>query len=268
MTTTTHTVHLDGIGPVDLTVEESGAGRPVLLLHGGGGPATVSPFAEALSTSHPARALVPTHPGFGGTPRPAGLDSVPLLADLYLTLLEDLDLTDVLVVGSSIGGWLAAEIATRNPARVSGVVLVDAVGLDVPGHPVADFFALSPEELATLSWADPTGRAIDPATLPEAARAVLLGNRSAIETYAGRAMVDTTLGDRLPGVAVPTLVLWGAADGIVDLAVAHAFAALAPGSRLEVIGDAGHLPHLEQPDAALRIVRDFAEEHALRADVR
>ncbi|KAA0940212.1 alpha/beta fold hydrolase, partial [Streptomyces apricus] len=144
MTSSTHTLEL-GPHALDVTVDVQGQeGRPFLLLHGGGGPQTVTPFAALLAEQRPARVLTPFHPGFGGTPRPEWLADVPALARVYARLLDALDLRDVTVVGNSIGGWIAAELALLGSERVGGVVLVNAVGLRVPGHPVADTFPLTP----------------------------------------------------------------------------------------------------------------------------
>ena len=133
--TNTYTVTVDGIGTVPVTVTQRGEGRPFLLLHGGAGSQSVDGFAELLSTAEPARVLTPLHPGFGGTPRPEGLDSMPGLARLYVQLIDDLGLTGVTVIGNSIGGWIAAEIALLGSPRVSDVILVDAGGLRIEDHP-------------------------------------------------------------------------------------------------------------------------------------
>src|SRR5689334_11341664 len=95
-----------------LTLLEAGPahGRPVLVLHGGGGPLTVAGIARHLSESGAARTLTPVHPGWDGTPRPGWCTGVDDLALAYLHLLQDRDLRDVLVVGSSLGGWIAAEM--------------------------------------------------------------------------------------------------------------------------------------------------------------
>src|SRR5437762_1558479 len=105
-----------------------------LLLHGGAGPASFEALATLLEKD--AAVLTPTHPGFGGTTRPPELHSVGGLARHYLELLDELDLDDVVVVGNSLGGWIAAEMAIAGSPRIAGVVLVDAVGAEVPGHPV------------------------------------------------------------------------------------------------------------------------------------
>ncbi len=161
------TVPVDGIGAVEVTVTEYGSGQPFLLLHGGAGPQSVTGFAERFAAAHDVRVLVPTHPGFGGTARPESLSSVPGLAALYNSLLDRLDLTDVTVMGNSIGGWIAAEIALLISPRVSGIVLIDAVGMEVAGHPVADFFAMTMDQVFDRSFHDPRHAfRIDPATLP------------------------------------------------------------------------------------------------------
>ncbi|MHA3700804.1 alpha/beta fold hydrolase [Jatrophihabitans sp. YIM 134969] len=251
----TVTLDVPTLGPVEVALAEYGAGAPVLLLHGGGGPATVTPWAESLEG---ARVLVPVHPGFDGTERPPGLDSVRGLAAVYAALLDAVDLRDVLVVGNSLGGWVAAELAALGSPRVAGVVLVDAVGLDVPGHPVVDFFTLTPHQVAELSWFDPTGRVLDPAAMPPPARERLAANRASLGIYGGDTMTDPTLAARLATVTVPVRVVWGEADRIADVEVGRAFARAVPGGSFTLLERAGHLPQLEAPAALTAVVREFA----------
>ena len=260
-TTTTITVPTP-TGPVPVTLTEQGAGHPVLLLHGGAGPRSVAGFAELLAGTRDARVLTPTHPGFDGTPRPEHLTSITDLAVLHLGLLEALDLTGVTVVGNSVGGWTAAEMALLSDPRVAGVVLVDAVGLASDTDPIVDFFALTMDQVTDLSYADPDRFRLDVDALPEAARQAVAANRATLLAYGGTTMADPTLLGRLPEIAVPTLVVWGAADRVVPPSHGAAYAAAVPGARLEVIDDAGHLPQLETPDRLTALVRAFAEEHA------
>ena len=254
MTTTVYNLKLDGVGPVELTVDEQGEGRPFLLLHGGGGPGTVAGFGALLAGSRPARVISPTHPGFGGTPRPEALHTVAGLAGLYVALLDQLGLDDVTVVGNSIGGWIAAEMALLASPRVSGIILVNGVGIQVPDHPIADFFSLTMDQVTQLSYHDPDRFRIDPATLPPAAQAGMAGNRATLAVYAGTAMSDPTLAGRLSVVETPTRVLWGDSDQIVDPDYGRAFAAAIPSARFQLLTDTGHLPQLETPDQLLQAI--------------
>jgi len=243
---------------VPVTLSDVGAGAPVLLLHGGGGPASVAPFAPHLADRLGVRVLTPTHPGFAGTERPDELATISQLAALYARLLDELDLDDVTVVGNSIGGWIALELALLGSPRVGRVVVVDAVGVEVVDHPVADFFALTFPELAALSYHDPDRFRIDPDVLPPEARAVLAANRAALAVYAGAGMTDPTLLARLRDVTVPTLVVWGEADRIADPGYGRVLADAIPGAELKVLPRTGHLPQLETPDALADAVEQFA----------
>lgn len=260
-TTTQHTVSLDGLGPVEVSVTEygSGYGQPFLFLHGGAGPQSVTGFAEKFAAAHDVRVLVPTHPGFGGTARPEALTTVSGLASLYNALLDQLALTDVTIIGNSIGGWITAEIALLKSPRVSGIVLIDAVGIEVPGHPVADFFSLTMDQVFRLSFHNPEPFRIDPTTLPPAAQAIAAGNRTAISVYAGSAMADPTLVARLGSLEVPTLVLWGESDGIVDVDYGRAYAAAIPMAQFQLLPETGHSPQQETPDQVIHAVWDSAE---------
>jgi pimeloyl-ACP methyl ester carboxylesterase len=263
-TATTHSLTVSDLGQVALTVDERGDGRPFLLLHGGGGPQSVAGFAALLSTAEHARVLSPTHLGFGGTVRPDALDSIAKLAMLYAALLEQRDLRDVSVVGNSIGGWIAAELALRAPSRLSSLILVDAVGIAVPEHPIVDFFSLTLDQVAQLSYHDPDTFRVDPATLSAEAQTLMAGNRAALAVYGGTAMADPTLRGRLAGLTMPTLVLWGESDRIVDPDYGRAYAEAIPGAGFEVLPATGHLPQIETPEQLLRAVWPFADAHATR----
>ncbi len=257
-TTATVTVTADGIGAVPVTYGDRGTGPAFLLLHGGAGPQSVTGFADQLAEAGPGRVITPVHPGFAGTPRPAGLDSVAGLARLYAVLLDELGLAGVTVIGNSVGGWIAADMAVTGSARITGLVLVDACGIEVPGHPVADFFSLTLDQVAELSYHDPGPFRIDPATMSAEQRAAMAGNREALAVYGGAAMADPGLRARLGQVSVPTLVVWGDSDRIVDPDYGRAFAAAIPGARFRLLEATGHVPQIETPAPLLGAIRDFA----------
>jgi pimeloyl-ACP methyl ester carboxylesterase len=232
-------------------------GRPVLLLHGGAGPQSVTGFADLLAERGPAHVIAPTHPGFGGTPRPESLVTIKGLAELYVGMLDELDLTDVTVIGNSIGGWITAEMALLGSPRVGRVVLVDAVGIEVPDHPVVDFFALDLAQVAEFSYHDPAPYRIDPSTMSAAQQAVMAGNRAALAVYGGTAMTDPGLAARLAGVTVPALVLWGDSDRIVDPDYGRAYADAIPTARFQLLPATGHVPQIETPDQLCLAIIDF-----------
>ncbi|MGA2827496.1 MAG: alpha/beta fold hydrolase [Streptosporangiaceae bacterium] len=265
--TTTHTVTVPGIGAVPVTFTERGEGRPFLLLHGGAGPQSVDGFAALLATSRPARVLTPVHPGFVGTPRPDNLDSIGGLAKLYVQLIEELGATGVTVVGNSIGGWIAAEIALLNSPRISHVVLVDAAGLRIEAHPAPDFFSLSLDQVTDLSYFNPDKFRIDLDKVPAPQKAIIAANRATMARYGGNPMDDPSLLGRMPAAAVPVLVIWGAADRMIPIEQGEAYAAAIPGAEFQVISDAGHLPQLETPDKLLRMVWDFSTAPAGHPEV-
>ena len=230
---------------------EQGSGRPILVLHGGGGPQTVFGLASALSRR--AHVLTPTHPGFAGEPRPEWFDSIDDLAFAYLDLLERLDLRDVLVIGSSMGGWIASAMALRDTTRLSGLVLVDAGGIQVEGHPIADVSSLTPDELSALSFHNPA------TVTPEQVGARAANFRALYVYDQGQGMGDPKLRRRLRRVRIPALVVWGESDGVIDPEYGRVYAQSFPDARFQLIPEAGHLPQIEQPERLLTLVWEFAD---------
>ena len=249
--TAIHELSVDGVGPVQVTVTERGEGAPVLILHGGGGPLTVRVFADLVAARRRLRVVTPTHPGFAGTHRPEKLNDIGRLAATYVELLAEMDLSHVTVLGNSIGGWIASEVVLLDASRIGALVLVDGVGIEVPGHPVADFFSLTPRQVAELSYCDPDRFGIDPAKLPPEALQAMAGNRATLAVYAGKGMSDATLVQRLADVPTPTKVIWGECDRIVDPDFGRAFAAAIPNARFQLLTSAGHLPQIETPEELL-----------------
>jgi pimeloyl-ACP methyl ester carboxylesterase len=252
MTTGAYTLELPGGVPV--TVRERDGARAFLLLHGGAGPASVAGFGDLLAAREGARVIMPTHPGFDGTPRPEAVRTIRDLAGLYAALLDRLDASGVTLLGNSIGGWVAAELALLGSPRVAAAVLVDAVGVVVPGHPVTDITGLAPEQLRALSFHDPSRAPVPGGAGPTPE--LVAGNMAALGTYGGRSMTDPTLLARLADLDLPVHVVWGAADGIVTPEYGRALAAAIPGARFTLLPEAGHLPQIEAPERLLDLVRE------------
>ena len=258
-TSTTRTIDLPS--GVSIAFAENGVndeGSGVLLLHGGAGPRTMAGLAAALSQH--AYVVTPTHPGFEGTPRTDGTSSVADLADAYLELLDALGLTGVMVIGSSIGGWIASEMATRDAkARLGCVVLINATGVEVDGEEVTDVRGMAPAEISKLSFANPAFRP-DFASLTDEQRTGLAANQQAMAVYSGQTLYyDPTLRDRLQGVTVPALVLWGEQDGVAPAGYGRAYAASFPHGRFVPVPDAGHFPQVEQLGLTMEAIGDFVD---------
>ncbi|HEX4444884.1 MAG TPA: alpha/beta fold hydrolase [Galbitalea sp.] len=239
-------------------VTELGSGRPALVLHGGGGPFTVAPLVQHLAeTTH---VIAPTHPGFNGTPTDASITSVRSLADAYADFLIERDLHGVIVVGSSVGGWLAAELALGSAAdRIAGIVLINGVGVQVDGHSVRSLAGLTPQEIAQFSFHDPLKLQVPPPT-PEGI-AIAKGNAATLAALSGPDSVDPTLLGRLAAAHAPALVIWGVSDRVVDEDYGRAFAAAIPGAEFTLIPDAGHLPYLENAAEVWAALDPFVASH-------
>jgi pimeloyl-ACP methyl ester carboxylesterase len=249
------TIAIQGI---DLQVVRQGAGTPLLLLHGGDGPQGYAPLVQRLAERFDV--IAPTHPGFAGSPIPEHFDAVADLVYLYLDLLDALNVRDVVLMGFAMGGWIAAELAVRNTTRLAQLILVDTVGIK-PGErdtrDIADIFAAPAPEVAQWLFHDPS-RAPNLTTMTDAQLTVLASDRIAHAMYTWDPyMHNPKLRYRLHRITVPTLLIWGASDGVVSVAYAKAYRAMIPGAQLVVIPEAGHLPHVEQPGLLLQHVLSF-----------
>ncbi len=246
---------------MELEVIRRGAGRPVLLLHG---IQSVDPRARFLDLlGRRAEVIAPSHPGFGHSERPADFETVYDLVRLYLDVLEALPYQKVTLVGLSFGGWLAAEIAVTCGHRLDRLVLVDALGIKISDRETADIldvFNTSPQEVRRRSWHDPARSAPDYNTMSDDELVVRARNWDALCLYGWHPyMYNPQLKRWLRRITVPTLVLWGASDGIVPPSYGRAYSALIPGARFQLIDGAGHYPEIEQPDAFVDHLVAFLE---------
>ena len=250
------------VAGVELEVLEAGAGPPLVLLHGFVPVGPDAPFVERLGRH--AEIIAPTHPGFGHSTRPPDFDTVYDLVHLYGALLEQLPHERVTLLGLSFGGWLAAEIAVACRHRIGKLILVDAVGIKVSGPAtpdILDVFNTSPAEVRRRAWHDPARSAPDFDEMADDALVAHARSRDALCLYAWHPYMYTPQLRRWLGtIRVPTLVLWGASDGIVTPDYGRAYARLIPGARFELIADAGHHPEIERPEAFVARVVAFLKE--------
>ena len=239
------------IAGIDLEVHDQGKGEPLLFLHSAQG---FDPRHEISGILAQRRRLVaPSHPGFGRSSLPDWLDSVDDIAYVYLELLDSLKLPTVDLVGCSIGGWIAAEIATKVPERVRKLVMVGAVGvktgpverLDVP-----DIFAMPQDKVDELLFADPAKMKMDPSKMTDEEIGIRVRNRETLALLAWEPwMHDPKLKHRLQRCTMPALFIRGDKDGLVSAQYMERYAALLPKSSMKTIPGAGHAPQIEQPKA-------------------
>jgi pimeloyl-ACP methyl ester carboxylesterase len=251
-----HRVTVRG-GKFSTVVRRAGRGAPLVFLHGAGGPLRDAPFLEDLARDF--TVLAPEHPGFGAGEGIEHLDDVHDFALYYLELLEELRLERPRLLGHSFGGMLAAEIAALAPKEIPGLVLVCPTGLWLDAVPIPDFFTFPPEQLVKTALHDPLGpvgkmllaQFHDPALAVESQRCLASAAKFLWP------IPDKGLKKRIHRLRMPTLVVWGASNGLIPTAYAEAFHAAIPGSRLAILNGAGHLPMLEQREAFVDAVRRF-----------
>ncbi len=267
--------------PVSLTEEQldtavgkiqlfrAGAGAPIVYLHSAAGETTHGALEE-LADDH--EILVPVFPGFGNS---EGIDEIDDIEDAAFHLLdvwERLGLEAPAVVGLSLGGWLAMELATRWPATVGRLVLVNPVGIHLEGNPIKELFGREPQELAEDMFADQdtpmaqmmrslgewTGDAGQQTEVPIDLVLPLYKTLSATAKIGWDPYLhDPKLRRRLHRIDVPTLVVRGDRDTFVPPEYAQTFAAELPDARLEVVEGAAHLLPMERPEELARLVRAF-----------
>jgi len=249
------TLNLHG---VEIELTRKGSGPPLFLLHGGGGPVTALPFADRLAETF--EIVAPTHPGFAGTRIPDHYDGIQDLAFTYMDLMDRIDLRDAVVLGISMGGWLAAELAVMSTARFSKLIFADAVGVKHGGptdRDIADVFALSGPDLAAIMWHD-ASKAPNPADMTDEQLQIAAANRTALALYTWEPyMHNPKLAGRLHRIDRPSLFVWGESDRLVTPDYGRKYAALVPGATFTTIAKAGHTPHGEQPDAFVAEVLAF-----------
>jgi len=238
-------------------VMQAGTGAPLLFLHGGRGAGEWLPFFAALARRF--QLIVPEHPGFGRSDTPAWLENVGDLAHFYQSFIRMLGLSKVHLVGTSLGGWIAAELAMRDGQALQALTLIAAAGIPVRGEQPQDLFLWTPEQMLRHSYADPARvEQLLVAQPDDAERNLQQKNRQTLARL-GRAtyMCDPHLHERLPHLAIPTQLIWGERDGIIPPSHGRAYQAAIPAAQLHLLSDCGHLPHVEKLDDTVALVCAF-----------
>ncbi len=260
--TKSETIEMVQIQDIGLEVERRGGGAPLVLLDDEEGLSRESPVVDELAKSF--EVIIPEPPGFGASSRPSWIETMDDISYIMLDFLEEAGIEDATVLGFSLGGWIAAEMATKNTSRISRLALVDPYGIKVGGpwdRDIQDIWFLTKEEVQALKYADPANGDIDYTVMPDEKLEVVARNRESFARFCWQPyMHNPKLKRRLHRIDVPTLVMWGAADGVVTTGYGKAFAGAIPGARFEVVDDGGHFPHLEQPAAFMDVLGGFLAE--------
>jgi len=235
----------------------AGIGQPLFYLHD-----TLSyawtPVHDALAEHY--EVIFPIHPGCVGS---GDLDDIEGMDDLvfhYLDVCAILGLQRPVLLGPSLGGWLAAEWAVRYPEMLRAIMLVDAFGLRVPEAPATDLLRLDPAQMRAVLFADPHAAMAQDIVPDTPAPESLEGHfraRQTLARFAWQFPDNPKLWRYLYRVKTPTLIIWGAQDGVVSTAHAQAYLRGIAGAELVVLPRCGHLPLAEQPEACVHAVLSF-----------
>ena len=240
--------------------QEVGSGPPLLLLDAEDSHELREPFIEALA--HDFRVIAPRHPGFDGQAEPGWLKTIGDLAFFYLEVLEALKLGPVPVVGASLGGWLAAEIALRDPSAFSSMSLLAPLGLRVPGVPFGDIFLWTPPETVRNTFHDEAivAKVLAREHTGEEIRAALQSRYATTRLTWNPRFYSPELMRWTERLRAPMQLIWGQEDMIAPIAVAKAWTDALPTAQLSALEGCGHLPHVEHPQTVAQVIASFIRE--------
>lgn len=253
-----HTSEFIEVAGCKVEVLRGGQGPVLLFLHGAGGASNWAPYMDRLAETFDV--IVPSHPGFGRSDTPPWLDRLTDLAYFYLDFIEQFELNEINLVGNSIGGWIAAELAVRSCQWLSSLTLVSPAGIHVKGVPKGDIFLWDAETRVRNNYFDASlaeaRLTIEPSE--EDADIALKNNFTTAKLAWQPRFYNPDLRKWLHRIHVPTAIVWGANDKVFPEPYAHAYHELIPGSILSVIPRCGHLPHQEKLDEFVSSVTAIA----------
>jgi len=251
----------DGECNVDLL--QGGSGDPLLFLHGSGGVRR-GPYLDLLAQKFTVYA--PSHPGFGKSDGLEKVDDIIDLALFYHDLMDELGLASAHVLGHSLGGMLAAELAALCEHRVRRLVLTNPVGLWRDDEPVADFFSMTPNEYINHMLHDPDAPGMKELfATPGNPDEVMEQMYERLQAFsaAGKFLwpiPDKGLRRRIHRIKAPTLLIWGQSDRLVPPSYAEDFRSRIADSRVVIMAESAHVPMLEKPEEFVSLVTDFLNE--------
>ena len=235
------------------------SGKPLLLIHSEDNYETTQPFVEELAKKY--RLFIPRMPGFGRSTLPDSVMTIDDMSYIFLDFLEHYKLTDVRIMGFSVGGWLAAEMASKSCARISKLVLVDPLGVKIGGkydRDIEDIYYLPFDVVKKLKFYDPDKDPRILTAMNDREAFLLARHRESTARLCWKPYFhNPSLKHRLNRISAKTLMVWGSNDGLVKPKYGRAYAKLIPGAEFVTIPKAGHFPHIEQPEAFMKEVRGF-----------
>jgi pimeloyl-ACP methyl ester carboxylesterase len=240
-------------------VLRAGSGEPLVYLHSLLGEVRWLPFFEILSRHF--TVYVPEAPGFANSEGLERIDTVHDLAFHYVDWLDEIGLEQPHIVGLSLGGWIAAELAVHYAHRVRTLALIDAMGLNVAGHFIPDIFAANPGETRALLFTNPDSELaqsfVSDVPSPEMLDLMLTSRQASARVAWNPYLHDPKLEYRLYRVRARTLILWGEKDRLLPLEHGRLYERQIKGARFSTVKECGHLPPLEKADETARQVLEF-----------
>ena len=256
------------VGDVAARQLSAGSGEKLVFLHGASGLPQWNSFFAALAQHY--EVLVPEHPGFGATAAPRSMRNIADMAMYYLDYLESFGQERVHLVGHSLGGWIAAEVACRNLSNVKSLTLMAPAGIRIKGMPIGDNFIWSVEETVRNLVVDQKLADAMLSREPTEEEADLLIANRYMATRLGwePRWLNLALESWLHRIKTPTHIIWGDSDRLFPAAYGERWRALITGSKLTIVERCGHLPHVEHPDATAHDIVSFLQSSALNGAVK
>lgn len=247
------------VGDTQVQMFSGGSGPPLLFLHGGEGLAGFEPYSGPLAQRHTVYA--PSHPGFNGTLRPSWMSTITDVAHFTLELVQELGLQQYVLMGHSVGGWIAAEMAAMCHENLRGLVLIDPAGIKPERGEIAEIFMVSRDTRLSRAFYDPSqvanyewySRELTPEEADQAHSNMEMLSRLCWKPYMNNPSLPFYLGK----VSTPALIVWGHQDAVVPLECGELYRNALPNATLKVIDKCGHRPQIEKPQEFQSVVGEF-----------